>query len=446
MKIQYLMVAAFFVLVPIVALAVDDKPSDKADDYATFDPATGKVQPIPPELLKEPPEVQRPEPRFAFERKMAFSGHGALFDAEGSMVKLDQQEALEFQQSILNVLLGQEKPKLGVPEKTASELTEIASAALKEADAEKDFARRAAVTNIAAKALAWRLPDAERSEYVWRLDYIGENAIRIIFPHQDELAIRLSDRLSGIVLMLFGSDYMQECISAGVPIPPDFSSSSRAWAYQGDLATRMISGNSPAQVWTWASPSIRGACLALPRGVGEPGDLVGIICQSAFTGAACFWDNLPRERMGSVQSRMGWSNGSRLSIASLQDASMLSQNCTSCHRGNNVFLTLPDDPTWCKLLRRGNHSEACPWPVGANAQNLTLKSDDFPSTVLGGRPHRVIYFPISSPERASTWVNPVSTGGCMAGCHLNAQVNFSAPPNSMPPACSRGSQGVSGCY
>jgi hypothetical protein len=445
MQFRFFAALAALISTPFIAFAIDTMKPEETQGYAIFDALSGKMQTLDPDILKQLPAVRKPEVRYGFERRMALSGHGVLFDIDGHVTKIGVKEALGFQKEILSALEQKENISVGVPEKIAQQLAEVAGLALKAADDEKDPSQKELLRNISAKALAWQLHDVDRSSIVWRLNYIETIISQNRSVITSELVRRYEDLLSGIVIKLYNSDYIQRCEKAGVPIPPDFYAGSSKWAYQGDLTTRMIAADKPAQVWTWASPTIRGACIALPRGMGDPNDLVGVICQSAFTGAACFWDNLDRNTISSA-SRLGWSNGSRLRMNELQDATMLKQNCTDCHQGNNVFLVLPDDPTWCKLLRRGNHSDACPVPAGANVQNLTLKTDDFPSPVLGGKAHRVIYSPISSPERAATWTNSTATDGCMRGCHLNAQIGFSAPANSMPPACSRGNQGVAGCY
>lgn len=152
------------------------------------------------------------------------------------------------------------------------------------------------------------------------------------------------------------TDYMRTCRSKGVPIPPDWTSSSSAWEGHGRLATILLTPNhldevqpdqtTFASVWSYASPALRGACLAL----GRNGGVFEVICQSAATGHACFWRNDP----GSPSTR--WTEETpAVALSTLRDPERGfapgTVACTDCHRGTNAFLVAPDDPTWAKVLR-----------------------------------------------------------------------------------------------
>jgi len=219
--------------------------------------------------------------------------------------------------------------------------------------------------------------------------------------------------------------YMAQCRVQSVPIPPDWAESGTAWVLQGNLntdggGTNLLQRNVDAFVWTYTDPNVRGACIALPRGSGAPGSLAGIICQSATTGHACFWDNQLRSNPGTI---LGWS-GQRLVISQLVDGEYFATGanvggrCVSCHSGNNVFLISPDDPTWKKVIKNVNLS------IGST---FTTRVDT----------PRYIPLPVHP-----SWTNPVSSGGGLCGlCHEapNATVtgyrnivNAIAPTNRMP--------------
>lgn len=68
------------------------------------------------------------------------------------------------------------------------------------------------------------------------------------------------------------------------------------WANQGAVAHNMLFRSAHAGVYTWHDPAVRGACAALPRDPRTPTEIpaAAIICQSAMTGAACFWDSFQR--------------------------------------------------------------------------------------------------------------------------------------------------------
>lgn len=220
--------------------------------------------------------------------------------------------------------------------------------------------------------------------------------------------------------------YIAQCRAQDVPIPPDWAETGTAWELQGNLRTgsNLLEPGQDAFVWTYTDPSVRGACIALPRGSGASGSLAGIICQSATTGAACFWDNMPKndQRRGIL----GWKNQT-LRISDLADGSNLTGVtgiCTNCHRGNNVFLISPDDPTWARVLRG---------PLVTNPGSTFTTRVEVSSDNSGGHPR---YVPITQPG----WNNTLLAVGCAGACH--EQPTVAAPP--MPPTCAAG--GVENCY
>jgi hypothetical protein len=212
-----------------------------------------------------------------------------------------------------------------------------------------------------------------------------------------------------------------------VPIPPDWAESGTPWVLQGTLTQNLLQPGEYAAVWTYSDPSTRGACIALPRGNGSVGTLNGFICQSATTGHACFWDN---KRRGSADA-VGWRD-LRLVISELQDGSNLAkeENCTACHRGNNVFLISPDDPTWSKVLRG---------PLSGPSTGTFTTQVETSSDNQGGHPR---YIPITTLPPRSSWENPFAPGGCAGACHELHLGNFSVP-QPMPPTCNTA---PGGCY
>ncbi len=227
--------------------------------------------------------------------------------------------------------------------------------------------------------------------------------------------------------------YMASCREQGVPIPPDWAETGTAWVNQGNLntnggGTNLLNGADDAFVWTYTDPNVRGACIALPRGSGAPGSLAGIICQGAATGKACFWDNQLKTAPNTI---LGWA-GKKLEIAKLVDGTNFAAggnvggNCSSCHRGNNVFLISPDDPTWAKVLRG-------PLDGGPSGGKFTTQVD------IG----RYIALPVDP-----NFINAATPGvNCAGACHalpppqvLNRRdiVNNTIPPFNrmpMPPNC-----------
>lgn len=245
--------------------------------------------------------------------------------------------------------------------------------------------------------------------------------------------------------MVSTSDYRESCRVNGVPVPPDWTSSSSKWVWHGNLHTILLTPNSLdqtpvddssfARVWSYASPDVRGACIALGRSSGT----FQIICQSATTGHACFWSN----DANSPNTR--WTpQTTEVPIASLRDpVKGFAQDtvaCTECHRGNNAFLYAPDDPTWASVLRPEQPRPTFTTRVEQSSHHghLTFGS----TTITYPR-----FIPISGA--AVTMSNPLPTGlGCSGSCHeLHGAIlkknhtteGYVKAPRPMGPVCAANS-------
>ena len=132
-------------------------------------------------------------------------------------------------------------------------------------------------------------------------------------------------------------------------------------------------------------------------------------------------DNDPLKQMPALD----WSS-QPLKISELKDATNLTEPgsgvCTDCHRGNNVFLISPDDPTWAKVLRG---------PLeGPRTGTYTTKVEASSAKDQVGRPR---YIPIVRPGWTTNL--PGSVDGLCGLCHENQQdLDFTTRP-PMPPAC-----------
>jgi len=236
--------------------------------------------------------------------------------------------------------------------------------------------------------------------------------------------------------------YMAYCRKARVPIPPDFSiTGATGWVSQGKIApaNNLLIPGGDAFVWTYSDPVRRGACIALPRGSGgQRGGLSGIICQSATTGNACFWDSRKRDDNDPTRDMpaIDWST-QVLKIAELKDGSNLhdagSGRCPDCHRGNNVFEMSPDDPAWANVLR----GSVATSPGSRFTTRVEASSD-----MSGGHPR---YIPVTYPAIRPDWVNTFQAGGCAGTCHENPMLAYPTVPVPMGPACATGNN-VENCY
>jgi hypothetical protein len=217
---------------------------------------------------------------------------------------------------------------------------------------------------------------------------------------------------------LSATAYAAKCKQEGVPLPPPFTSGD--WKKAGRLpANRIFASKLPrADVLAYrpvdGSKKPLGLCVALPRG-DEAGsvELLGVICQSKSTGKACFWDNVDRTAVPKLPpARVTGASLKEVDIDLFADGALLGENCTDCHRGDNVFVIHEDS-----FMARA--------PMDAAARD----PDTMPYTPIG---------------QAGTWINPMHAnppGNCTS-CHSLPQfskkycttVLLKSLGETMPPA------------
>jgi hypothetical protein len=137
----------------------------------------------------------------------------------------------------------------------------------------------------------------------------------------------------GTVLALQGggdTPYMKQCRDAGVPIPPAWGDAK--WEFKGTLPNDRIfalDASLRTELHIYDDPN--GVCAALPRK--DQGEIfaLGIICQGK-NGKACFWDNVD------VQTQQKIKDPAKIRPELISDATNLRENCSGCHRGDNVFI------------------------------------------------------------------------------------------------------------
>jgi hypothetical protein len=216
--------------------------------------------------------------------------------------------------------------------------------------------------------------------------------------------------------------YIDQCRNADVPIPPDFGQPGWQEIYPLDPNYSFVAdSNSIAKVWVYVSPDPAkpGMCIGLPREdrVTEEIGLFGIICQSKTTSKACFWDNIDKvthKRLTSEQSKV-------MKIAEIEDATMIGENCTNCHRGRNAFNIHPRTSLdFSKIFPTGTDAWYEPIagrPTWGNPGPLQLED----GTQCGGC-HKI-------PEVA----DDNNTGSIKSYCRILRQVvDKTMPPHEMP--------------
>lgn len=410
------------------AVATQDATGALADRIADFLDANPEL--MRPDLLRSleaAPRVEVPPDvlegiRFPFEERLALGGHGLVFDASGREVRLGLDEAIGIQARMAEAIAGEERAEDEDAERVAGPIGEVLAEIDGMLEEEPQGGDLAALRDLKLRAQAQLLPDERRSAYLWRADHL-----RAVIAEEvaiDERFRDIRERLRDLLIELAqGTDYMRACRAAGVPVPPDFVMGASDWRLQGSLSQNILDPGGTAQVWTWAPPQGRGGCVALPRGSG----VAGIICQGAESGRACIWDNLRRGGGETIPWRT-----EPLRPREMQDATELAQNCTACHRGNNVFLVAPDDPTWCRLLRGGRPGAGCAPVSGPNAANFTLQVEAAVDALPNAGAVHPRYVPLTGTPPRPGWDNPASVDAfCGGACHLSG-TGFAV---TMPPLC-----------
>lgn len=349
---------------------------------------------------------------------IAYYGHGMLLDKNWKELQLDEKTISEIQDAMLTEVMAQSQPD------EKKDAIEEAQDLLK--SQQLDIHEAIYLKSALISAYLETAPAVLADRYGWR----NSALLSFWWSHMPEIRQQLLELIRRLVLIRPSTGYMDSCRNEGVPVPPDWAETGTAWQRQGTLRDNILQPGAHAEVWTYSDPANRGACVALPRGSGAAGSPAGIICQSATTGKACFWDNVLRDEVDGIPGEqfVGWS-GLTLVISNLKDGSNLNNACTNCHRGNNVYLISPDDPTWSRVLRGPLNGPS----TGTFTSQVETSSDN-----RGGHPR---YVPVSGQPG---WDNPFSaTTGFCTTCHEQPVVT---QVSAMPPACAAPPTNPNTCY
>jgi len=194
------------------------------------------------------------------------------------------------------------------------------------------------------------------------------------------IAQKLQDDGVGTVVFLItsvrGTEYVQECRDAGVPVPRAMFSAEWDMDRQGKVIENVfIDRGSQAELWSFTSTTPPGVCLALPRyrlgtgGAGNEASPLGIICLNTQNNKACFFDS-PNGR--------SFTRNVRVDIGEFLGGVDLVTNgqgtCTDCHAGENPFVVHPDQPAFRGLALSPSGwyipSVDATWPQNPGPTNL----------------------------------------------------------------------------
>lgn len=279
---------------------------------------------------------------------IAYTGHGALFDANGNQIDVTIAFIEGVQNYYLETLLQQ-----------ANAEQQIQFTALRSGLQNEQSADRQTVVIANTLLLDWLIPTVHpadatvllqknrmlRQQIQWLQAANGgwndeqfetlEALARTLAPLPSQPT---SDFIGSASVSTDkgGQAYIDECREAEVPIPPDWGSNQ--WQNRGILGNEFISTDLDAEVYTYSNAA--GVCIALPRSSGNTITLLGIICQGKSTGNACFWDN--------QQNRVGFDipKGSNVRLTDFAGGADLLGGtggvCTQCHAGENVYIIHPN--------------------------------------------------------------------------------------------------------
>jgi hypothetical protein len=198
------------------------------------------------------------------------------------------------------------------------------------------------------------------------------------------------------------TQYMKDCDAAGVPLPPKWGD--ERWVKQGNLPPdKTFASSAPVtEVWTYKTPD--GTCYALPRIDGTPPtiQLLGQICQSSKTGKACFWDNLSAAD-GKTRTPVTNNSGPENMAGADKMDIPEDEQCTSCHRGDNVFIIHPGTK-----LQQGPSN-----PCSSDGP-FDMPVDDRPTDTPGKKPYEPIAPKFAKKNEPLT---PPLTNKACTSCH-----------------------------
>jgi hypothetical protein len=249
------------------------------------------------------------------------------------------------------------------------------------------------------------------------------------------------------------SAYAKQCQQQLVPLPPSFGGSSSgtqcstcfqgtgnctgckagSWTYSGQISTQetiqSFNGSEPVDMFYWESTdaSAPGLCMLAPRKGGDAFlDFAGVICQSALTGAVCYWDlgdykkilwdgqvGGPHENghvivpstavviTSPTTSTTTWVGGADLTVD--KSPHRYQNECSDCHSGRNAFNNHPNTAT--DLPGRGLISASSGWFPAAWPSPIVPDWD--PGSSPLGKP-----WPLNPGPQPATGFSPTTCFNC----------------------------------
>ena len=303
---RYPLVRIGLVALPFVLLAgvATTQPDDAVPRVATIADQIAAIDQLSDTLSTVPHGAAEGEP-------IAFIGHGAFFDQSGKQIVPTAEFVAEAQRWYREHLLA------GLPAEKRESLEEfehrlaMGSALdeqtqlivghrsldwlLAETPTSQLDKRMIGKLNALKHRLEWKLPrrdDLEELRSLEAFELDSRTASLLQLPEH-----RLGQIAQRLVTTNSGQEYIDECVSHSVPIPPPIGVLDPA----GVTGWRSLGFIPPADQFIVLTPAeVRvyedgnGMCIALPRYTDGDLDTVfldGVICLSSVTSKVCFWDN-----------------------------------------------------------------------------------------------------------------------------------------------------------
>jgi hypothetical protein len=433
-----------------------------------------------PAHLLAPAPVGMEEARAQAVEPIAYIGHGAFFDNKGRQIVPTADFVAKAQSWYRERLLAGLKPRqraefAAFEQRLGKDLNLTGQARLVVGQRALDWLTAHSPNTTATKQIQAKL-NALTYRLNWRLaQRVDLKELLDLRPFRLDPKIQARLRLPEFnpggmktATTNSGTAYANECIAAGVPIPPSIGvmdpNGTAGWKSLGFIPTseQFIVGT-PAEVRVFESSA--GMCIALPRYTNSTLTTVkldGVICLSKTTSKVCFWDN---QMSG---SGFNFAAGSQIPIGvpntSVDPAGRYQAGgaeiefgtggqCTDCHAGENPYIIHPDSNLGTVLMgdiddpplslptfapNRYDPLVGATWPQNAlsHAQNLVPTACSGCHTLggSGGRfPHLSNALPGYCQDVLANAVNltmPLGSPGSQAGSA--AILAFQAWCNSAP--------------
>lgn len=392
---------------------------------------------------------------------VAFIGHGGFFDRKGQQIPLTAEFVARAQDwyraKLLSGLTAAKRAEFEVFEKRLNEGLTVAGQAqlvvrhraldwlAANVTPSKENAGMVAKLNALKYELNWQLPDRPHPEGLPKAEEFKvspelQNRLKLPIAASGNVVVQSATTNAG-------QAYLNECIGAGVPIPPPIGqldpNGVTGWKSQGFIQSGdQFIVNTPAEVRTFKSASPPGMCFALPRYTDATLSTVkldGVICLGQTTSKVCIWDNQMPGSSGGVGFSFPTGEVIPIGVPDLSinpsgkfQAGGFDLNngsggiCTTCHAGENPYIIHPNADLGGGVLMGSLRGAPQHLPTFANDRYDPLVPPAWPQNALSMSPTLV-------PGACVTCHQTGGSGGRFP--HLSKDLDDSTDPLNVSGYC-----------